>query len=135
MGELEEKLNAVLGDPQAMSQIMALAQSLGGPASAPSEQAAPAPKAEPPSAGPDLSSLLEGLSGGGLDPRLMQVAFRVMNDPRANNDERVALLQALRPFVRERRYAKLDKAIQIARLARLIRIALDTFKGGDKDRV
>ena len=29
MGELEEKLNTILGDPAAMGQIMALAQSLG----------------------------------------------------------------------------------------------------------
>lgn len=30
MSELEDKLNTILGDPQAMGQIMALAQSLGG---------------------------------------------------------------------------------------------------------
>lgn len=30
MGEMEDKLNAILNDPSAMGQIMALAQSLGG---------------------------------------------------------------------------------------------------------
>ena len=30
MSELEDKLNSILGNPQAMGQIMALAQSLGG---------------------------------------------------------------------------------------------------------
>ena len=44
------------------------------------------------------------------------------------DDRRVALLTALRPFVREQRYAKLDKAIQIARLSRLIRSGLDLFR-------
>lgn len=41
------------------------------------------------------------------------------------DDKRTALLTALRPFVKEQRYAKLDKAIQIAKLSRLIRSGLD----------
>ena len=45
----------------------------------------------------------------------------------------MALLNALRPFVREERYAKLDKAIQIARLSRLIRSALDLFRAAKED--
>ena len=32
MGEFEEKMNAILGNKEAMGQIMALAQSLGKPA-------------------------------------------------------------------------------------------------------
>ena len=43
MGEMEDKLNAILNDPSAMGQIMALAQSLGG--GAPRPQASPAGEA------------------------------------------------------------------------------------------
>ena len=43
------------------------------------------------------------------------------------------LLEALRPFVREERYAKLDKAIQIAKLSRLIRSGLDLFRARKED--
>lgn len=139
MGELEDKLNAVLGNPQAMSQIMALAQSLGGTSadsSGPTAPPPPEPSPAPAPAAPDISSLLGGLTGGsGPDPRLLQLALRVMNEYQSDDDDRTALLLALRPFVKEARYAKLDKAIQIAKLSRLIRIALDTFKGGDKDHV
>lgn len=138
MSELEDKLNSILGNPQAMSQIMSLAQSLGAPSPQSAERTAPLPEppAPPPSSAPDLSSLLGGLTGsGGLDPRLMQVAFRVMNEYQSDDDGRTALLQALRPFVKKERYAKLDKAIQIARLSRLIRIGLDAFKGGDCEGV
>ena len=46
MGELEEKLENILGNPQAMAQIMSLAQSLGGPGANAPEQA-PAPSHEP----------------------------------------------------------------------------------------
>ena len=49
------------------------------------------------------------------------------------DDQRVALLTALRPFVKEERYAKLDKAIQIAKLSRLIRGGLDLFRTRKED--
>ena len=42
MGEFEEKMNAILGNKEAMGQIMALAQSLGKPA-----PPAPEPEEEP----------------------------------------------------------------------------------------
>ena len=51
MAEFDEKLNSILSNPDAMSQIMQLAQSLGGgpgPAEEPAPQAAP----PPPSPGP-----------------------------------------------------------------------------------
>lgn len=134
MGELEDKLNSILGNPEAMGQIMALAQSLGAPASAAPQTAESAPPAPPqsPAAGADLSALVGGLMGGdGIDPRLLSVAARIMQEAGRNDDRRTALLEALRPFIREQRYAKLDKAIQIARLSHLIRIGLDALKGGD----
>ena len=40
-------------------------------------------------------------------------------DPRA-----AALLQALRPFLREQRRSRLDRAVQLARLSHVIRVAL-----------
>lgn len=144
MSELEDKLSAILGDPQAMGQIMSLAQSLSGGKSEPQgagagegEEAAPAPVGQeggPAGQLPDLSALLGSLSGNGesgLDPRLLTVASRVMQEYQRGDDGRVALLGALRPYVKEKRYAKLDKAIQIAKLSRLIRVALDVFRGGE----
>lgn len=157
MSDLEDKLSAILGNPQAMSQIMSLAQSLGGGApAAGGDEHADAPPPPPPSTAstepvgdstaaagpasspsaqvPDLSGLLGALSGGGgggLDPRLLTLASRVMQEYQSEDDSRTVLLNSLRPFVKEKRYAKIDKAIQIARLSRLIRVALDVFKGGD----
>lgn len=146
MSELEDKLSAILGNPQAMGQIMSLAQSLSSGSAAPSSpdqgQAEPEDiQTEPPAPAqapaPDLSALLSGLTGGsgGIDPRLLTLAARVMNESQSDLDGRAALLQALRPFVKEQRYAKLDKAIQIAKLSRMIRVALDVFKGGGQDNV
>ena len=139
MSELEEKLEGILGNPQAMAQIMSLAQSLnlggsgtsseneGQSAPPPSEQeaaSAPPPETPPVSLGDSLSGLMGGL--GSLDPKMLSAAASLMGQfSSGNDDRRVALLNALRPFVREERYAKLDQAIQIAKLSRLIRSGLE----------
>ena len=144
MSELEEKLENILGNPQAMAQIMALAQSLNGrgpatpagdgaqaqpsePADAAAQPRAPAPPQPSASAraeGGGLGNLL-----GELDPNMLSAAAGLLGQFNGGNDDRrVALLTALRPFVREQRYARLDKAIQIARLSRLIRSGLDLFR-------
>ena len=151
MSELEEKLENILGNPQAMAQIMSLAQSLnqGGSASAgdgaqtqPQPTAddgasSPAAAAAAPAQPPAPSKSPEGGLGsllGGLDPNMLSAAAGLLGQFNGGDDDRrVALLTALRPFVREQRYARLDKAIQIARLSRLIRSGLDLFraqKGG-----
>ena len=49
MAEFEEKLNAILSDPQAMGQIASLAQALTGEHAG---ESAPPPAAEPAEAGP-----------------------------------------------------------------------------------
>ena len=96
------------------------------------------PRTDPePAAAPDLSALLGSLTGegGGLDPRLLTLGARIMSEYNSDDGGRTALLQALRPFVKERRYAKLDRAIQIAKLSRLIRVALEVLRGGGQDHV
>ena len=141
MGQWEEKLGAILNNPQAMSQIMSLAQSLGGQG-----EAQDTPDTETPSASPEAGA--EGaqgqvwtpvdsepaadtpLPGLELDPRLMEAGMRalsVWNDP---DDPRAALLRALRPFLKEERRGKLDRAIHITRLSKAVRAALDGLQGG-----
>ena len=153
MSELEEKLENILGNPQAMAQIMSLAQSLNqsGSAAGAREAAQPQPQspadagAQPPvqAAGSDQPPASAGASEGGLgsllgglDPKMLSAAAGLLGQFNSGDDDRrVALLTALRPFVKEQRYARLDKAIQIARLSRLIRSGLDLFrasKGGSQ---
>lgn len=128
MSEFEDKLQSILGNPDAMNQIMSLAQSITGGGA--SEEAAPAPpEPDEPAAGDALSM------PGNLDPRLVQVGMRLLAEYNSSDDRKVALLTALQPFVREERYAKVDKAIQIAKLARVIRVALDAFRKGDGDNL
>lgn len=131
MSELEEKLGAILSNQDAMSQIMALAQSLGG-SSGQGDSPAPQPAAQEGSE----TDAAPPAGAGGLDPRLLTLAARLAAEYNSDDDQRAALLSALRPFVRPQRYAKLDKAIQISKLTRVIRIALDSFrKKGEESHV
>ena len=118
MGEFEEKLNSILGDQQAMGQIMALAQSLGKQSSSDQEEkdTAPEPAEDAP---PDLSQLM-----GNLDPKMVQLGMRLMREYQQDDGQNTALLQALRPYLREERRGRLDKAVQIAKMSRLLRVAL-----------
>ena len=103
MGELEEKLENILGNPQAMAQIMSLAQSLnlGGPGQAAQSQdpppqqpqdAAGGDKDAPPAASPPPPA---GPAGSGAE--------------------------------------QLDQSIQIAKLSRLIRSGLELLRARKED--
>ena len=129
MAEFEEKLNSILGDQNAMSQIMALAQSLSGAGGPP---AAEKPDPEPAAASPADMSL--GLNQ--VDPRLLQLGGRILKEYQRGEDTNTALLLALKPFLRQERYAKVDQAIQLARLARVVRVALESMgQTGGEERV
>ena len=98
---LEEKLGAILSDPQMMQKIQAMAQSLGqAPASEPAQ-----PQASPqPSSLPDLAMVqrLAGLAGqAGID-----------------NDQQ-ALLSALSPYIARAKISKLENAMRAAKMAQL----------------
>ena len=142
MAEFEEKLNSILGNQEAMEQIMTLARALSGEKGEESAPAGPAEAGEPPrreeapeetagQTGPDLSKLL-----GEVDPGMLQMGMRLFREYQSTDDRNTALLQALRPFLKEERRAKLDKAVRIARMTRLIRAALGSLgEKGDGEGV
>ena len=129
MSEWEEKLNTLLSDPDAMAQVMNMAQSLsqqmGQPGSAQSPPpdggaagAAPTSSPPPPPDGaaiPDLTAML-----GSIDPAVIRKLLPVlaqMNRPKSG--ETAALLHALRPFLKQERQDKFERAAQLARLIHL----------------
>ena len=131
MAQLEEQLNQILGNPQAMEQIMALAQSLSGKQEEerqPEEETQPQAENDPPS---PLSAL------DGLDPRLLRMGMGLLSEYSAQDDKKTALLAALKPFLKPERQEKMDQAVRIARLTRVIRTALRMFRdrGEEEDDV
>lgn len=134
MSGFEDKLNAILGNQEAMGQIMALAQSLGGQEEQASqteaEGAGYVPVWEPQEQVPSTAEKLPDLNAvlGNIDPQMMQMGMRLLQEYNRGDDRNAALLTALRPFVKEERFARVDRAIQIARLSRVIRVLFDTMK-------
>lgn len=99
MSEMEEKLGAILGNPQMMQQILSLAQSMG--------QSTPSP-APPPQEAPPLPA---------LDPKLLSSLSGFFSQGQADGDQQ-NLLKALEPYISPQRIGKLERAMRAAKLAR-----------------
>ena len=134
MDDFEEKLNSILSSPEAMGQIMALADSLTGQTDPKPTDAAP-PSVQPPvpsggggSGLPDLSGLASAFSGGSNPLAMLQTIGALFQEYNRSDDEKAALLHALQPFLRPERWVKVEKAIQITRLSRVIRAAMQLFR-------
>ena len=113
MSELEDQLNSILSDPAQMEKIAGLAKTLMGGGSG------AAPDSPPPS---PLGEL-------GLDAGLLAKLSRAMNDGGESGRER-ALLTAMQPYLSEKRRGKMDRALKLARLARIARLAMGETGGG-----
>ena len=123
MSGFEDKLNSILSSPEAMAQVAALAQQLSGggetdaPAGGPPEPP-PSPQAAPPPAGKveDLLGALGGL-GSGIDPAMLSKLLPLVQELSSPaNDQRSALLHALRPFLKPERQDKVDQALRTAHM-------------------
>jgi len=135
MAEFEDTLSSLLSNPEAMGQIMSFAKTLSGEHSnAPTPP--PSEREDTPSGASgapfQIGDLLSGLSGG-LDPSMINMVGKVLQEYLNNNkeDKNMALIAALRPFLKEKRQSKVDQAIQIAKLSRIARVAYQTIKGGE----
>jgi len=107
MDGMEEKMNAILNDPQMMGKIMAMAQSLSRPESGnPQAKESPPQKEEPAFSLPDI------------DPSMLQKLSGFMGQNRIDPNQQ-SLLHALTPYLSRDRIRKLEKAMRAARLARV----------------
>ena len=127
MSEWEEKLNTLLSDPDAMAQVMQMAQSLSQQMGQPGGAAPPPP---PPLEGQaNASSPLPG----GIDPSLVQKLLPLLSQlNRPESGETAAFLRALRPFLKPERQDKVERAAQLARFIHLGKTLL-LSEGGTHD--
>ena len=97
MDQMEDKLGAILNNPQLMGRIMSMAQSLG------QNQADPEPSPPPlPNFDPAILAKLGSLAGQGQMDGNQQ-----------------ALLTALHPYLSRRKVDKLERAMRAAKMARM----------------
>ena len=98
MSELEDKLGAILANPQIMQQIASMAQAMGQS----SAQSPPEEKTQP---APSLP-----------DPRMLQNIAGVLQKSNVDQNQQ-ALLCALSPYSSQGRIGKLERAMRAARMA------------------
>lgn len=128
MDDLNQQISQILSDPQSMKQIQDMAAALGlgapgpqGPgAGSPAEPAPspppPAAAAQPVPAPPPTNPL------GGLSPEMLQMASHIapLLSQVNREDDATRLLHALRPLLSPPRQKKLDEAIKILHMMRLL---------------
>lgn len=107
MGEMEDKLGAILNNPDMMKQIMTMAQAFGG-------------QPEPPPAQPPPQSTMEMAP---LDMSLIQKLSGLARQSGIDQREQ-ALLRALKAYLSADRVTKLERAMRAAKMARLASSAL-----------
>ncbi|WP_409967895.1 hypothetical protein RFF05_15290 [Bengtsoniella intestinalis] len=113
MAQFDDQLNSLLSNPDSMAQIMNLAQSLSGGNASPSSAQPPTPSAPPPSqntGGEGLGSLLGDTK---TIAKLLPLVQALGGSGDSNSKQ---LLYALRPYLRQERQAKVDRAVQLARM-------------------
>lgn len=121
--DLSQLLSQVMSNPQMMAQISSLAQSLGLQGGEP-DTGFPQPQQETfqQAAAPVFSSMSPQMDPAQLMGSLIQMAGTMGGD-----DRQLALIQALKPFVRPERARKLERAVQVARMSRLAEQAIHTL--------
>ena len=142
MAEFDEKLNALLSNPDSMAQIMRLAQSLSGDTEGGSGQESQQQHQqehhqqehhqehqhhqEPPQSSADLLSSLTG----GVDPKLLMRLLPLVQELGGQRDSNArALLYALRPYLKPERQEKVERALQLARLFQIGKKFLSGWEG------
>ncbi|MBQ8768187.1 MAG: hypothetical protein IJZ15_00835 [Oscillospiraceae bacterium] len=104
MDGMEDKLNAILGNPQMMQQIMSMAQAMGQQ----EEQ-----RKEPPPQN----------NAGGLDLAMIQKLSGIAKQSSIDKNQQ-NLLRALSPYLSRERIAKLERAMRAAKIAGIASTAL-----------
>ena len=153
MDDLSQQINQFLNDPQSMKMLQGMLGSLGlgGPPAAgapppPAHPAPPAPSTPPPAPSPapasnmpDLSAL-SGMLGalgkdnsastpagtmGGADMIALVSRLGPLLSQVNQEDDSTRLLRALRPMLSEQRRQKIDEAVKILQLMRLLPLLRD----------
>lgn len=114
MDEMEQKLNSILGNPEMMSQLVSMAQSLGQ-SSGKEEPEVPKVPAFQPTTLP-----------AGLDMNMLQKIAGIASQSGIDRNQQ-ALLKALTPYLNHGRIQKLEKAMRAAKIAGL---ATTVFSSG-----
>lgn len=117
-GDIGQMLQSVLGDPEQIRKITAMAQSLMSSETEPGTSSIPEPVTSP---GKTL--------GSGSEAKLLSALSGMMGQ-KGEQSRSAALLSAMRPYMRPEKQEKLDRAMQIARMVRIAGTVMREWGGG-----
>ena len=125
MGELEDRINSVLSDPEQFARLSAMAQAIMGNASSPG--------GEPPAPGESVVPPENAVSGeaAGLGASLPAGLVSLLRGAAGEKNPRLAALEALSICLDEKRRGKLTRAMKRARVLRLAQAGLLGTEGKD----
>ena len=128
MEGIEEKLGAVLSNPEMMNTIMSMAKALGQNQA--TQEPVPQPKQEPqPKPTPPPQKSPPPLGRNELE---MISKISALSQQTGLDRQEQALLKALNPYLSRDRLGKLEKAMHAAKMARFATVALDRSGGALK---
>lgn len=111
MDDLQNQMNSILGNPEMMQKIMAMAQSLNQNREAPAKQ-------EPPKQESGNLSLPD------IDLSMIQKLSGLAGQSSIDSNQR-SLLKALGPYLSRERISKLEKAMRAAKMASMASVFLN----------
>ena len=114
MDDLTQKITSILNDPESLETIKSIADSLMGDNDSKS--------AQPEAVTPDLSSIFNSVT-----PDQMGGIMRIMSALNSKgNDDRTALLLALKPHLSPTRRDRVDKAVKLLKLAAVMPLVTES---------
>lgn len=113
MAELENIIGSIISSPESMEKVMEIAKLFGGEGEKP-----PQTEQKPPS--------FEGAVPN-ISPELLSKIMALLNEYNAEDDRRIHLLGAIRPYVKDSDSFHIDRAIRIVKLSRVAKGALGSF--------
>lgn len=114
MDDFSEKLNSLLGSEEGLKKIQEIASALGGGAlggiinsDKPADEKSKSSKKS------------SDVASSALDPEMLSKITSALGSMNTNDDQRVLLLNALKPYIGKKRAPHVDTAIKLLTLSKL----------------
>ena len=123
MSEIQDTINQILSNPEAMRQVQSLGEQLGlstNSAPQPTQQLAPQPAPQPQPVSPPVSQPQQNEMLGAMTSLAPLMSSFTANDEVSN------LLNALRPFLGDEKLKRLDQAQRLMKLIKVIPLIKDS---------
>ena len=127
MEGMEEKISALLSNPELMKNIMTMAQSLGQ--NIPQQESPQAPPQKQPQ--PQQKSQPQSKTAAPIGKNELEMISRIsaLSQQTGLDRQEQTLLKALNPYLSNDRLEKLEKAMHAAKMARFATVAINQSGG------